>query len=203
MRFPWLLVLTVAVLVGGLSADLPWTATSLPLAQASEGERVAVPRDLLQFDDGDSLRIQWPDGVESVRILGIDTPETFHPDHDIPHAQPFGDKAAGFLEGCIAVAETIEILRAEEKDPYGRTLAYLYLNGRSYSVLVLRARLAVENVSHYGDNGLPEPAAACLEAAEEAGPVAFEAPHRYRARMRTLSKWLRANDRYPCEEQPR
>jgi hypothetical protein len=56
-------------------------------------------------------------------------------------------------------------------------------------VLLLAARLAVETVSQYGDNGLPEPAAECLAAAREAGPVAFEEPRRYRARMREVAQW--------------
>ena len=59
-------------------------------------------------------------------------------------------------------------------------------------------RLAAESVSHYGDNGLPAPAAAVLAAAKEAGPVPFEAPFRYRRRMRDVTKWLKANGAYPA-----
>jgi len=168
-------------------------------ATADEPERTQVPKALIAFDDGDTIEIRWPtsDDPEVVRILGIDAPEVQHLDHDIPYAQPFGEKAAGFLEGALAVARKIELLRSGQKDDYGRTLGYLFLDGRNYSVLVLRARLAVETVSHYGDNGLPEPAAACLAAAKEAGPVAFEPPYRYRARMRAVTRRLREEGRYP------
>ena len=178
-----LVLAAVAGAVGGVAADEP--------------ERTKVPAERVRFDDGDSLAIEWPDGREEVRILGIDAPEVQHLDHDIPYAQPFGEKAAGFLEGALAVARKIELLRSGQKDDYGRTLGYLFLDGRNYSVLVLRARLAVETVSHYGDNGLPEPAAACLAAAKEAGPVAFEPPYRYRARMRAVTRRLREEGRYP------
>lgn len=167
------------------------------VADASEPRRLAVPKDRIALDDGDSFLIRWPEGPQVVRILGIDTPEVRHVDHDIPFAQPFGEKAAGFLEGCLAVADEVEILQSGETDPYGRTLAYLILDGKNYSVLVLRARLATENVSHFGDNGLPEPAAACLAAAEAAGPVPFESPHVFRRRMRKVSTWMRKKGLLP------
>ncbi len=156
--------------------------------------RVAVPKSFIHHDDGDSFEVHWLDGLEVVRILGVDTPETAHPDHGIPFAQPFGEAAAGFLRGCMAMAERVEVLRAEDKDPYGRTLAYLFLDGRNYSALVVQARLAVENVGHFGDNGFPAEAAAVLEAAKKAGPVPFEAPHRFRARMRRVSAWRQGPD---------
>lgn len=171
--------------------------------RAEEASRVVVPANLVEIDDGDSVRILWPGGPETVRILGIDAPETFHPEHDIPYAQPFGDVATGFLRGALAVSDEVVLLRSGQVDPYGRTLGYLFLDGRNVSVLLVRARLAVENVHHFGDNGLPEPAAAVLAAAEAAGPVAFEAPHRYRARMRQVATRLRAAGRYPCASEDR
>jgi len=162
-----------------------------------EPQRVEVPVPRIGVDDGDSLSIRWDDRVEQVRILGIDTPEVQHLEHDIPYTQAFGEQALGFLQGCLAAAERVELLRAATQDPYGRTLGYLFVDGRNYSVLVLRARLAVESVSHFGDNGLPGPAAEVLEAAKAAGPVAFEPPHEYRARMRRLSRWMKQRGTYP------
>ncbi len=159
--------------------------------------RIEVPLSHVEHDDGDSLAIRWPQGREIVRILGIDAPEVMHLEHDIPYDQPFGPKAAGFLEGALAVAGKVELLRSGRKDPYGRTLGYLFLDGKNYSVLLLRARLAVETISYYGDGGLPDEAARCLAAGRDAGPVPFEAPHRYRARMRELSARLREEGRYP------
>jgi endonuclease YncB( thermonuclease family) len=162
-----------------------------------EPARVEVPATRIWVDDGDSLSIRWDDRVEQVRLLGMDTPEIQHLDHDIPYTQPFGEQALGFLQGCLATADRVELLRASAQDPYGRTLGYLYVDGRNYSVLVVSARLAVESVSHFGDNGLPGPAAEVLEAAKAAGPVAFEPPHEYRSRMRRLSRWMKQRGTYP------
>lgn len=160
-------------------------------------ERVPVPKELILFDDGDSLSIDWKTGPESVRILGIDTPEVLHLDHGIPHPQPFGDVAAGFLRGCIAATDTVELLRSGQKDPFGRTLGYLFLDGKNYSVLALSARLAVESVTRYGDNGLEKQAQACLSAARDAGPVPFEDPHAYRRRMKEITNWKKARTMRP------
>lgn len=151
--------------------------------------RVEVPADRVTAGDGDTIEIEWKKGdVETVRILGIDTPETQNPEHHLPYGQAFGEEARGFAKGAMAAATRIEVLRTPELDPYGRTLGYVFVNGVNYSVLVVRAGLAAETVSHYGDNGFPKEAAEVLAAAKAAGPVPFEAPHLYRQRMRAVSE---------------
>ena len=161
-------------------------------------KRVAVPLELLLVDDGDTLDIRWSEtDVETVRILGIDTPETRHLPHDIPYTQSFGPEARAFARGVFAATEKLELLRASTLDPFGRTLGYLFVDGRNYSVLVVRERLAAESVSYFGDNGFPAEAAEVLAAAKAAGPSAFEPPWTYRARMRELSKALKARGEYP------
>jgi micrococcal nuclease len=153
-------------------------------------ERVAVDPTLVDVGDGDTVTIRWGEGeVERVRILGIDTPEVAHHSLGWYDDQPYGREATAFAEGVFAMAETVELLRAAETDGYGRTLGYLFVNGRNYSVLVVAAGYAVETVSHYGDNGLPDEAEAVLAASRAAGPVPFEAPHEFRRRMRELNDW--------------
>jgi hypothetical protein len=91
----------------------------------------------------------------------------------------------------------VEILRSPALDPYGRTLAYLFVNGRNYSVLAIKARYTTETIGHFGDNGLPREAAEVVAAAKDLGPLAFEPPHQFRARMRELATWLRQHNQYP------
>jgi endonuclease YncB( thermonuclease family) len=162
--------------------------------------RVHVPPQAITVDDGDTVVIRWGnrDG-EIVRILGIDTPETRHLEHNLPYNQAFGVEALAFARGAFAGATQIELLRASTVDPYGRTLGYVFLNGRSYSALVVEARLAYESVSHYGDNGFPREAAAVLEAAKSAGPLPFEPPWEFRNRMRDVSRWMKERGIYPKE----
>ena len=153
--------------------------------------RVPVDPARVQVDDGDTVVIRWSkDDVEIVRILGIDTPETRHPEHDLPYAQSFGPEARAFARGAFAAANEVQLLRSRTLDPFGRTLGYVFVNGRNYSVLVVEARFSAETVTFYGDNGLPTEAAEVLAAAKSAGPVPFEPPHAFRGRMRQLSKWM-------------
>ena len=155
------------------------------------GLRVPVDPARILMDDGDTVDIRWSAGdLETVRILGIDCPETRHLEHNIPYPQDFGPEARAFAQGAFATATQVELLRSSTLDPFGRTLGYLFLNGRNYSVLVVEARLAAESVSHYGDNGLPKEAAEVLAAAKAAGPVPFEPPHQFRARMRDVTRWM-------------
>src|SRR5262245_52658262 len=163
------------------------------------GMRVGVPVKAVWTDDGDTIVIRWPNGdVETVRILGIDTPETRHVEHDIPFDQAFGPEAQAFAAGVFAAAKDVELLRAKDLDPFGRTLAYVFVNGANYSLLVIAARLAEESVTRYGDNGFPKEAAEVLEAAKAAGPVPFEPPGIYRARMREVAKAMKARGEYPA-----
>jgi micrococcal nuclease len=164
------------------------------------GQRISVDPARIRVDDGDTVTIAWSkDDTEIVRILGIDTPETRHPQHNLPYSQEFGPEARGFALGAFAAATEVQILRSPTLDPYGRTLGYLFVNGRNYSVLVVEARLAIETVSHYGDNGLPKEAADVLAAAKAAGPVPFEPPYQFRARMREVSAWMQQKGVEPEE----
>jgi endonuclease YncB( thermonuclease family) len=159
---------------------------------------VAVDTRTIEIDDGDTVIIRWPrEDVETVRILGIDTPETRHLEHDIPYAQEFGGEAAAFARGAFAAAAQVELLRSAILDPFGRTLGYLFVCGRNYSVLILNARLAEETVTRYGDNGLSREAAEVLAAARSAGPLPFQSPADFRGRMRALTAWMKERGIYP------
>lgn len=195
----WCTAIIVAVLCVGPSVA---NAQQRPVTQRrSHGVRVVVDPSTVSVDDGDTVVIRWgPKEEETVRILGIDTPETRHLGHDIPYEQSQGPEALAFARGAFAAASDVRLLRASTLDPYGRTLAYIFLNGRNYSLLVIRARLAYESVGQFGDNGFPGEAAEVAAAAKEAGPLPFEPPHLYRARMRELSKVLKTKGLYPTQE---
>jgi len=165
-----------------------------PLRPQTRPHSMRLPVDpaLVRVDDGDTVVVRWSkDDLETVRVLGIDTPETRHLEHDLPYAQSFGPEARAFARGAFATASQVELLRSRTVDQYGRTLGYLFLNGRNYSVLVVKAGLAAESVTFYGDNGLPAEAAEVLAAAKSAGPLPFEPPHAFRARMRDVSRWMK------------
>ncbi len=177
----------------------PPSPTPKPQARP-HGQRVKVDAAAIKVEDGDGVDIRWSDNdIEIVRILGIDTPEVRRLEHNLPYDQPFGPEARAFAQGAFAAATDVELLRSPTLDPYGRTLAYLFINGRNYSVLAIKANYSGETVSHYGDNGLAKEAAEVTAAAKDAAAnlLPFEPPYQYRARMRTLTTVLKQSGQYP------
>jgi micrococcal nuclease len=156
-------------------------------------KRVSVEPARIRVVDGDTVVLDWGENDrETVRILGIDTPETAHPRYDMPYAQSFGNEARAFARGAFAAASRVELLRADMTDPYGRTLGYCFVNGVNYSVLAIRSRYAEESVTRFGDNGFAREAAEVLAAARAAGPMPFEPPGDFRRRMRAVTEWMKA-----------
>jgi endonuclease YncB( thermonuclease family) len=180
------------------------TKEQAPAAKAQPrpfGQRLKVDPAAITVEDGDGVIIRWGEkDQEIVRILGIDTPEVRRVEHNLPYDQPFGLEAKAFAQGAFAAASEVELLRSPTLDPYDRTLAYLFINGRNYSVLAIKARFSTETVSHYGDNGLPKEAAEVMAAANEFGstPLPFEPPHQYRARMRAVTSALKQSGQLPA-----
>jgi micrococcal nuclease len=194
--------MTAPVVFHAQQPQAPAAATRKPTKPQTRPHsvRVAVDPKLVNVDDGDTIEITWPTGdIEEVRLLGIDCPETRHLPHDIPFAQPFGDEARAFALGTFATATKIELLRAATMDPYDRSLAYVFVDGKNYSVLVLEARLAEETISAFGDNGFPKEAAIVTDAAKGAGPLPFEPPYQYRNRMRRVTEWMKGKGIYPSQ----
>ena len=97
--------------------------------------------------DGDTIIVVNADGEEErVRLLLIDTPETVHPDKP---AQPYGQEASAFAKDYLKQGKKVVIEKGEpEKDIYGRTLAYLFVDGVNFNQLMLEkgyARIAYVN----------------------------------------------------------
>ncbi|MDD2731374.1 MAG: thermonuclease family protein, partial [Candidatus Portnoybacteria bacterium] len=73
------------------------------------------------------------------------------------------------------------------KDRYGRTLAHVLLDGELLGAKLIKAGLAYESISHFGDNGMPEFALQILEAAKVAPKPSFEEPYKWRKKHQKKS----------------
>ena len=127
--------------------------------------------------DGDTLSIDLAGKRETVRLIGLDTPETKHPTKGV---QCFGPEATEFTASVLAVGTQIELTRdVEARDRYGRLLAYVRLAGSGVFVNLELVRLGFArpypfppNTAHQSDF-----AAAAWEAQQERRGLWRACPH--------------------------
>jgi micrococcal nuclease len=98
--------------------------------------------------DGDTVVVAHGNRRDTIRLLGIDTPETHHPTKPV---QCFGPEASAYttrrlLEQMVRLEDDVET-----HDIYRRHLAYVYLRGQRFEDELLRlgyARLLVIEPNH-------------------------------------------------------
>ena len=73
--------------------------------------------------DGDTIEIDYLGTATSVRLIGVDTPETVHPRRPI---EPYGPEASSFMRNLLAGEKVYLRFGNEQADRYGRTLAYVF-----------------------------------------------------------------------------
>lgn len=86
--------------------------------------------------DGDTIVV---DGIGTVRYLGIDTPELHHPRKPV---ERFAERAAS-LNTRLVAGRTVRLeTDVEQRDSYGRLLAYVYVGD-----VMVNARLVAEGAA--------------------------------------------------------
>lgn len=116
-----------AVIATALAAILSGCAGT-DSASAGDPAGAAVTARVVRVVDGDTLvlDIRGPDRAarETVRLIGIDTPESVHPERPV---ECFGPEASAFTAQLLPPATRVRLLRDREpRDDYGRLLAYVY-----------------------------------------------------------------------------
>ena len=83
--------------------------------------------EVLRVVDGDTIQIDYNGTKEKVRMIGIDTPESVHPDENknSENGKIASDYTKELLTGKFVALE----FDVQERDKYGRFLAYVYLDG--------------------------------------------------------------------------
>jgi micrococcal nuclease len=73
--------------------------------------------------DGDTVRVSIEGRRDTVRYIGVDTPETHRPGTEV---QCFGPAATQYNRRLVAGRAVLLRTDAEPRDRYGRLLAYVY-----------------------------------------------------------------------------
>jgi micrococcal nuclease len=110
--------------VGALVLTIP-----APGARAGDGPTALVA----SVVDGDTIRVDFGDGVRTVRLIGVDTPELGDRDDPSVPPQPFAREATDFTRRTLRGKRIrLEYEPAERLDRYGRTLAYVFLEDGTF-----------------------------------------------------------------------
>lgn len=107
---PLLLLVAVVVVLVARGRDEP-SRTTLGRAQ------------VLRVVDGDTIRVRLDGRTERVRYIGIDTPESVKPGTAV---QCFAKRASAANAALVAGRSVRLVADVEERDRYGRLLAYVY-----------------------------------------------------------------------------
>jgi micrococcal nuclease len=86
--------------------------------------------------DGDTLEVAIDGGTtETVRLIGVDTPETVKPDTPV---QCFGPRASRFEHRRVEGHRVRLLTGVEPRDYYGRLLAYVWVEDHFLEEALLR-----------------------------------------------------------------
>lgn len=88
--------------------------------------------------DGDTVILEK---IGRVRLIGVDTPETVHPQQPVEH---FGKEASNFTKRMLEGRDVQVEFGWQRRDRHGRTLAYLFLEDGTF----FNAELIKEGYAH-------------------------------------------------------
>jgi micrococcal nuclease len=100
------------------------------LARTSEADLSRmILAEVVSHIDGDTIRVRISNPladlktVETIRMIGVDTPETVHPNKPVEY---FGKEASNFTKQRLLGKQVYLAFDWDLRDRYGRLLAYIY-----------------------------------------------------------------------------
>jgi micrococcal nuclease len=130
-------VLTIWAACSGADAEpSPAPSSAQPTAAVQPPAGAATLR-VRQVIDGDTITVS---GVGTVRLIGVDAPEKTG---GYRESEPYGDAATRFMRALLDGKLVRLEYDGERKDPYNRTLAYVFLeDGTLANEAIIRAGFA-------------------------------------------------------------
>jgi micrococcal nuclease len=116
----WITIFVALAVVGG-TVDFGGGESDQEIWRLSLSGRV------VDVVDGDTVKVRLRRSTETVRYIGVDTPETVKPGEPV---QCFGKPASALNRRLVSGRRVRLRLGRERRDRYGRLLAYVFLRGR-------------------------------------------------------------------------
>lgn len=145
-------VFLLLVFLGKIGSSVDDVSSSIEESEVSEQEETAVESNstsigeylVLKVIDGDTISVDIGGQSETIRIIGINTPETVDPRKEVEcFGKEASDKAKSILEGKYVALIADET--QENRDKYNRLLRYVYLDdGSDYGKYMIENGFAYE-----------------------------------------------------------
>lgn len=160
----------VASILIAIANALTSTGDPTPPKHSPDPDKPGDIATVTQVTDGDTFDVKYEDGGrETVRMVGIDTPETAKQyqsphEYNVPDTtqgrewlRMWGDQAMMFSAQAMAEVDEVRIVTddtAGDEGYYGRRLAYVYVGGESLAKELLSHGLArVYTGEEFGKEG--------------------------------------------------
>lgn len=104
--------------------------------------------DVVRVVDGDTIVVNYNGVEEKVRLIGVDTPESVHPDSD--KNTEAGILASDYTKQHLEGKQVELEFDVQQRDQYGRLLAYVWVDGVMYNKTLLKDGVA--NLATYPPN---------------------------------------------------
>ncbi len=101
---------------------------------------VSLQYEVIRAIDGDTLLLSLYGTETTVRLIGVDAPESVHPDAE--KNTPEGEYASQWMKAFITGKKVSLEYDQELTDQYGRTLAYVYVDGHLLEDYLLTVGMA-------------------------------------------------------------
>jgi micrococcal nuclease len=131
-------------LVVGVAVAIVLPVDPEPLAPDPTTTVIPIPADrphqVVRVVDGDTVVVRIGQTATTIRLLGLDTPETKHPTKPV---QCYGPQATAYAKDELPVGEHVALVYGSRRtDRYGRTLGYVVDQDGDYGLRALRGGYA-------------------------------------------------------------
>lgn len=120
--------------------NVQWDSATPKITIQSTGTEVLPTCQVIRVVDGDTIVVLYQGQEEKVRLIGVDTPESVHPDAEKNNES--GKTASDYTKTQLMGKEVQLEFDVQKRDKYQRLLAYVYVDGVMYNKTLLAEGVA-------------------------------------------------------------
>lgn len=120
--------------------DVQWDSASPQITIESRTLEVSPTCQVIRVVDGDTIVVLYQGQEEKVRLIGVDTPESVHPDAEKNNEA--GKTASDYTKAQLTGKDVQLEFDVQKRDKYQRLLAYVYVDGTMFNKTLLAEGIA-------------------------------------------------------------